>query len=173
MPELDSFAAPLSERLSRELRSALIDAPMPPLDEGQTQPALARLLDGGVGDHLIGVSAAQQMACLSGLWLVAGDIHRSHEISQDLPSAEGSFWHGIMHRREGDYGNAKYWFRRVGQHPVFEQIAGHSDGHYADPFDFVDACRDALQSGSVQEVERCEESQWTEWQALMLHVTGG
>jgi hypothetical protein len=53
---------------------------------------------------------------------LAGDIERSHSISQNIENLEGSFLHGMMHRREGDFSNAKYWFRRVGNHPVIEQL---------------------------------------------------
>ena len=47
----------------------------------------------------------------------------AHVLVQEEPGAEGSFLHGILHRREPDYGNARYWFRRVGQHPCFPLIA--------------------------------------------------
>ena len=50
-------------------------------------------------------------------------LDESHTISQSLESPEGSWLHGIMHRREPDYGNAKYWFRRVGQHEAFAPLA--------------------------------------------------
>jgi hypothetical protein len=62
------------------------------------------------------------LACLAGLWLLHSFLDESHEISQDLGSVEGSYWHGILHRREPDYGNAKYWFRRVGAHPIHEAL---------------------------------------------------
>src|SRR5262249_24939293 len=51
-------------------------------------------------------------------------LEAAHTISQGIETADGAFVHGIMHRREPDYGNAKYWFRRVGRHPVFPSLAG-------------------------------------------------
>ncbi len=59
---------------------------------------------------------------LAGLWLWHDWLDESHQISQNLHSATGSFWHAIMHRREGDFSNAKYWYARCRHHPVLTQI---------------------------------------------------
>src|SRR5690348_16418541 len=45
-------------------------------------------------------------AMLAGLWLWHDWLDESHRISQSLSSATGSFWHAIMHRREGDFSNS-------------------------------------------------------------------
>ena len=51
-----------------------------------------------------------------------GCWEESHEVSQGIESAEGSYWHGIVHRMEHDTANAKYWFRRVGRHAIFPEL---------------------------------------------------
>jgi hypothetical protein len=61
-------------------------------------------------------------AVLAGLWLWHDFLDESHLISQSLPSATGSFWHAIMHRREGDFSNSKYWYDRCAKHPVMAVI---------------------------------------------------
>jgi hypothetical protein len=62
------------------------------------------------------------LAIISGLFLWNGSLDSSHVISQDLENTTGSYLHGILHRIEPDYSNAKYWFRMAGSHPDGKQL---------------------------------------------------
>lgn len=119
-------------------------------------------------------------ACLAGLWLYHDFLDESHRISQSLHGREGSYWHGIMHRREGDYANAKYWFRRVGPHPIHEALSlgaralardakagGASVGASGawDAAAFVDLCAAAC-AGQSDAADLCQRIQEREWQLL-------
>ena len=44
-----------------------------------------------------------------------GDWEASHNIAQDILSEDGSWIHAYLHRKEGDHGNAAYWYRRAGR----------------------------------------------------------
>jgi hypothetical protein len=112
------------------------------------------------------------LACLSGLWLLHNFLDESHKISQDLPTAEGSYWHGIMHRREPDASNSKYWFRQFGHHPVFDRLVfpaaveiGYAAGKRWDPAAFIDACEAERGSGSEREM-MLRKMQLAEWRLL-------
>ncbi len=61
--------------------------------------------------------------CVRGaMFLYFSALDESHTISQGINSPTGSFLHGVMHRQESDYSNAKYWFRRTGAHELFPTL---------------------------------------------------
>ena len=119
-------------------------------------------------------------ACLSGIWLHHDFLNESHSISQRIPTITGSFWHGIMHRREGDYWNSKYWFRQVEEHPVFSSLQSailkilepslfpEFQKVSWDPFLFVDMVQKYIGTDSERE-EILKEIQQVEWKILFDH----
>lgn len=75
-----------------------------------------------LNDLLVNDSKLDPLA-IALLWLYVDDLERSHVICQDYPSGLGAYIHGVVHRREGDFWNSKYWFRRTsvridGVHPI-------------------------------------------------------
>jgi len=51
---------------------------------------------------------------LKALWYDAkGDWDKAHEIIQDLPDKNASWIHAYLHRKEGDVGNADYWYSKA------------------------------------------------------------
>ena len=50
------------------------------------------------------------------LWLArAGRWDEAHDQCQDLPDPAGAWIHAWLHRQEGDFGNAAYWYARAGK----------------------------------------------------------
>jgi hypothetical protein len=43
------------------------------------------------------------------------DWNASHNIAQDIHTQEGSLIHAYLHRKEGDIGNASYWYQKAGR----------------------------------------------------------
>src|SRR5262245_3120845 len=119
------------------------------------------------------LSDPEAAACVrAGLLLFADDVEGSHQVCQSVETAEGSYWHAIVHRREPDYGNAKYWFRRVGNHRVFAELSRSAAGRAAakeilrggawDPFRMVDLVEACLEEERPELKEDLVESQETE-----------
>ncbi len=90
-------------------------------------------------------------AIKSGLLLWNDALDESHNISQGLENQTGSYWHGIMHRREPDYSNSKYWFGRVGTHPIFPELRERALELFEETQNPSDALADIGQTIAAQE----------------------
>jgi hypothetical protein len=129
---------------------------------------------------LIAAAGAQKLfpgarapeAALAGLYLYFSCWEDAHEIAQRVNSAEGSYWHGIVHRQEPDAGNASYWFRRVGRHSIFLALVAEARsiapqfGSSWDPFAFIDYCEKARQEPGSALEQAALKIQRVEWQLL-------
>jgi len=117
-------------------------------------------------------------AAMAGLWLYFSCFEEAHELANHSTSAEGYLWHAIVHRQEGDSGNAAYWFRKAHTHPIYSQLSPlaaqilvrHRRAEFRvsqwDPFAFLSFCdRARRQPGSHQE-QAALEIQRAEWQLL-------
>jgi len=116
----------MSEGVLGEIKSRLSARPKPRLRPPfHPDPHVARLLQQINPQDLTADIITQPefaTATVAGLLLWADCLEESHTLSQEIPSPTGSLWHGIMHRREPDYDNSRYWFGRAGDHPAFTGI---------------------------------------------------
>jgi len=111
-------------------------------------------------------------ALRAGLYQWYDALEVSHGYSQDAQhqgrNQAADYWHAIMHRREPDDSNSKYWFRHVGHSPVYAKLlryAQSSSDDFAsreswDPFAFVDYCsrcrRDSEEEQVAQKIQAVE-----------------
>ena len=170
---------PVFAELLREQRLGPLDAGSP---NKAVQSTLASLtIDIAFASHTV-VDPDMATACLAGVWLSHDYLNESHEISQKVGTSTGSYWHGLMHRREPDFSNAKYWFRQIGKHLVFAGVQDAVSKCVAvskldepatylvaqaswDPFAFIDLCEACLAGRSANEM-LCRKIQQREWEIL-------
>jgi hypothetical protein len=115
--------------LSQKIAAANAEAYAALVVDGPTPSLATELLAGVKPEQLVLETArphARASAMLAGLWLWHDGLEESHAISQSLHDSTGSFWHAIMHRREGDFSNSKYWYAKVGSHPVYKTLASQT-----------------------------------------------
>jgi hypothetical protein len=145
-----------------------------------TEPLLWKLSDEfrGLSDADLAdgkqIADARQFALARGGILYALDqLDDAHRIFQEESTSDGSYWHGMMHRREGDFDNARYWFRRAGHLPFFADL--HETTRTAspamarqetwDPYLFTGLCEQA-RFGARELVPECQRLQRAEFEAI-------
>ncbi|HZL35630.1 MAG TPA: hypothetical protein VFC78_10000 [Tepidisphaeraceae bacterium] len=130
-------------------------------------------------------NAGDADALLAGLWLWHDALHECHLIVQDLIGPTGSFWHAIMHRREGDFSNAKYWYARCADHRALRLVSAMAldavgretsdpqllhivSGEY-NPESFVDLVEEIAEVPDDPRHAAAVRIQQIEWEALFHH----
>lgn len=143
-----------------------------PLAGGECPVAEARPRIQGHGAAALFPQARAPEAALAGLLVYFSLMDEAHEVAQRAENQDDNFWHGIVHRREPDAGNAGYWFGRVGAHPVFPSLRqeaarlGVDFGPRWDPFAFIDLCERARRLPGSAEEANALAVQLVEWQLL-------
>jgi hypothetical protein len=154
----------------------------------QTAIRINETLDALIQGAKLSSRAGELVRALILLW--HDHLDEAHLIAQAIETVDGSLVHGIMHRREPDYGNAKYWFYRAGRHPCFLEIGKRAiallrtTGEDAlqkkltphvlwEASAFVDACEDAARKpGPVRRDHLLRELQRIEMETLLEYFSG-
>jgi hypothetical protein len=70
-------------------------------------------------DEEIARTPGPQARCArSLLFLAAGDMEQAHRIVQEMSTTDAAYIHGVIHRIDDDFDNARYWFRGARMHPA-------------------------------------------------------
>ena len=165
--------------------------PWPSLTMSATGPRANRLRDCLVSLPLPTArpNSPDTVALRAGLLLLNDFFDESHSCSQSMEGQQNAdYWHAILHRREPDYGNAKYWFHHVGRHAIFGELAQVVSSMFSrvtgslagqlerwqprlitaggwEPLAFVDLCEAAEFDAELR--TWCEEVQFVEMQLLL------
>jgi hypothetical protein len=183
MPRLTiqtSYDQDPTQRIPAALRALLEDSPMPGLSHSPQCKTTA-----GQIAHYLSTNPTQVGTSIeAALWLLCGELDRSHAVSQQIDTEDGAYWHGIMHRRERDFSNANYWFRRASKHPIRGVLTQRlKASEFLDPTQMentmlfqaatvaeaiTEGCKIALTSQPAQ-VPVWEAICWLELQLLLVH----
>jgi hypothetical protein len=141
-------------------------------------------------------SKATETALRAGLFQWHDFLDESHQMSQSIEGEGedrlGDYWHAIMHRREPDFSNAKYWFRQIGTHRIFAKLGKEADATLAklidpaaarwrerlqraskwDPFAFVDLCEACAADETTELALAARRIQYIEMSELMSMTCG-
>jgi hypothetical protein len=118
---------------------------------------------------------------MAGLWFYFDGFETAHQLADSRESSNAYYWHAMVHRREGDGGNAAYWFRKTGTHPIYQPLATEAANIIREfpgaefrlnkwnPYAFVLFYERAQQQPGTNQERAAMHIQRAEWQLLFDH----
>src|SRR4051812_38160408 len=89
----------------------LLSPPVPELGPGPRPGVLGvDKLDVQLRKALAGVLFSPHQPTPATVYLWHNHFKNALSMAKEIKTADGSYLHGILHRREPDYPNARYWF---------------------------------------------------------------
>jgi hypothetical protein len=135
----------------------------------------------GIVSSLLGASGNQLSNLrVAAIWLRIGEIDRSHAIVQDDSSSVASYMHGVVHRIEGDYWNANYWFQRVIDRHLLDSVQASVKEHRHEiddavnapftPGEFTKRCEVVVRNGKKDGLLALESLAYSEWLGVWSYL---
>jgi hypothetical protein len=112
------------------------------------------------------INALEMSPLMKGtLHLLNDDLDAAHQIVQEANTPDANYLHALVHRREGDLSNARYWLRTMSGHAVWGAL--RQDYPDWDPLKFLVWCESCSEGCSERSCEWLQQVQVREIQLLL------
>ena len=135
----------------------------------------------------LGTAPGQSVLILATAFLFNDHHDAAHDLIEDLKCPEGCLIHALLHRREPDYWNARYWLRRNPNNPIYRHLTSYlktqpmgaaetivfqrlTFSGVVDPIALVDECETYARKPDQPESLFVKRVQHAEFQALTQHL---
>jgi len=99
------------------------------------------------------------------LHLLNDDLDSAHRIAQEAETPDGNYLHALVHRREGDFSNSRYWLRTLREHPAWQAMRRAEPDW--DPLKFLAWCESCAEGCPKNPCRKLEDLQQREMLALL------
>jgi hypothetical protein len=102
------------------------------------------------------------------LHLLNDDLNAAHQIVQEAGSPDANYLHALVHRREGDFSNARYWLRTLSTHRVWDAM--RREFPEWEPLKFLVWCESCAEGCQERRCDWLQQVQARELQILLASL---
>lgn len=99
------------------------------------------------------------------LHLLNDDLESAHRIAMACETMHANYLHALVHRREGDFSNSRYWFNTLREHPAWRELRRVRPDW--SPLKFLAWCESCSEGCPEQSCQKLEELQAEEMRVFL------